>query len=539
MSEMQNFEVAEVEQQSLNLIGTVTCLHCGKEVDQDGIGISTADGYICEICSLEYRKCDQCNEETYHIDLVDVGSFELCPTCADLYIECVDCGELHNKDNMSITVNGEVCLKCIDNYIECADCGELFNKEDILHTVNGDVCPDCASNYTRCHDCEEYIPDDELILTAHGYSVCESCYHDDYITCVDCGDVIRERDSRDTNRGAVCSSCIDDYITCDHCGNVVHMNDGFTSENMSLCYYCYDRYYCTCDECGDFVHQDNCHSNDNGVFCENCWDGDSDYSIHSYSHKPTVRFYGSSFDKIGIELEVVMKRISWYENSKYANDVLGILNPNEFEGYVYAKQDSSINDGIDGHGFELVSHACDLEFHLNTVPWKEALEFLTDNGYLSHKAGTCGLHVHFSKRALGDDEEERELNITKVLFLVEKYWDKLVRFSRRTQGQLDTWANRYHTTDVDNLNKIVKERGYDHGRYCAVNLRNSSTIEFRLWRGTLKYNTFAATLQMVQLIVDTARELSTPEISQLTWDDFKKRGEKYSELISYFAERGI
>ena len=42
------------------------------------------------------------------------------------------------------------------------------------------------------------------------------------------------------------------------------------------------------------------------------------------------------------------------------------------------------------------------------------------------------------------------------------------------------------------------------GRYTCVNLQNSSTIEFRIFRGTLKYNTFLAALQMVNRICDVA-----------------------------------
>lgn len=41
-------------------------------------------------------------------------------------------------------------------------------------------------------------------------------------------------------------------------------------------------------------------------------------------------------------------------------------------------------------------------------------------------------------------------------------------------------------------------------RYTCVNLTNRSTIEFRMFRGTLKRNTFIATLQMVDPICGVA-----------------------------------
>ena len=38
------------------------------------------------------------------------------------------------------------------------------------------------------------------------------------------------------------------------------------------------------------------------------------------------------------------------------------------------------------------------------------------------------------------------------------------------------------------------KKGYHGGRYTCVNLQSRDTIEFRMFRGTLKYNTLIATL---------------------------------------------
>ena len=46
---------------------------------------------------------------------------------------------------------------------------------------------------------------------------------------------------------------------------------------------------------------------------------------------------------------------------------------------------------------ELVTHPMTLEYHLNEMPWEEVLRKAQSMGYLSHAAGTCGLHVHISR----------------------------------------------------------------------------------------------------------------------------------------------
>ena len=81
----------------------------------------------------------------------------------------------------------------------------------------------------------------------------------------------------------------------------------------------------------------------------------------------------------------------------------------------------------------------------------------------------------------------------------------------------------------------AKER---YGRYSAVNLCNRNTIEFRLFRGTLKLNTFIATLQIVNRICDVAFALSDEEIQGLSWSDFVAAVTE-PELIQYLKERRL
>ena len=61
-------------------------------------------------------------------------------------------------------------------------------------------------------------------------------------------------------------------------------------------------------------------------------------------------------------------------------------------------------------------------------------------GYRSHQATTCGLHVHISRDAFGRTEQAQEAAIARLLFFVEKHWNELLKFSRRTNRQLERWA---------------------------------------------------------------------------------------------------
>jgi hypothetical protein len=83
-----------------------------------------------------------------------------------------------------------------------------------------------------------------------------------------------------------------------------------------------------------------------------------------------------------------------------------------------------------------------------------------------------------------------------------------------------------------------KAKKGNFGRYAAVNLCNYSTIEFRLFRGTLKLNTFIATLQLVNEICNVAVSMSDESLQKLSWSEFVSNITD-TELIQYLKERNL
>lgn len=158
-------------------------------------------------------------------------------------------------------------------------------------------------------------------------------------------------------------------------------------------------------------------------------------------------------------------------------------------------------------------------------------------GYRSHQARTCGLHIHVNRTAFGEYEASQDACIARILYFFEKLWDELLKFSRRTPQQLDHWAARYGYKDrPKDILDHAKKGG--QGRYACVNLENRNTIEFRMFRGTLKYNTLIATLQLVNRVCDVAICLSDDEVQGLSWTSFVA-GITEPELIQYLKERRL
>ena len=123
------------------------------------------------------------------------------------------------------------------------------------------------------------------------------------------------------------------------------------------------------------------------------------------------------------------------EDSDNARRLLAIANQGQPQ--LYCKHNGSLDDG-----FELVTHPMSLSYHRTEMPWEALLREAVRMGYLSHQSGTCGLHIHVSREAFGDTYANQEAAIARVLYFFEKHWEELLKFSRRTQRQLDRWAAR-------------------------------------------------------------------------------------------------
>ena len=329
----------------------------------------------------------------------------------------------------------------------------------------------------------------------------------------------------------LCPECLNEAtLVCAHCGKRIWLENA-ASINIPLCEACYENYFTTCACCGNLVRNDCVFyedDDDDEPYCEECHIRRRNRRvIHDYYYKPDPIFYGNGPRYFGVELEVDEAG----EDPAKARRVMEIANCDTDR--MYCKHDGSLD-----YGFEIVTHPMSLSYHLKEVPWAKILSCLREMGYRSHQASTCGLHCHISRKAFGTTVEEQEEVIARILFFVEKHWNELLKFSRRTMRQLERWANRYgYQPDPKKLYDHAT-KNYGAGRYTCVNLTNSETIEFRIFRGTLKLNTLLATLQLIDRICDVAIFLSDDELAAMSWATFVS-GCTQPELIQYLKERRL
>ena len=245
--------------------------------------------------------------------------------------------------------------------------------------------------------------------------------------CANCGEEYSIDQMFEVEGDWLCEDCTDRLtVICDHCAERVYEENAVEDDTHTLCDHCFDEYYVRCEDCNRIIHRDRAYwDNDDNAYCASCWDEHSEV-IHEYSYTPDLVFHGKGLRHFGVELEI---DDGGTVNSN-AEKLLNIANANGEN--LYIKTDGSLDEGL-----ELVTHPMTLEYHLNEMPWAEVLRKAQSMGYLSHAAGTCGLHVHISRLAFGCTYEQQEAAIARLLYFVEKFWAELLRFSRRTQSQMN------------------------------------------------------------------------------------------------------
>lgn len=264
-------------------------------------------------------------------------------------------------------------------------------------------------------------------------------------------------------------------------------------------------------------------------------------AIWNYSHHPSPEFAyrrnetpGTVLD-IGVELEVDHD----YGDPDYIPADVAQAVTDAAEGRVYCKSDASISNG-----FEIVTHPASLAYHMYQFRWANLMRLCIKAGMKSHDTETCGLHFHVGRAGLGSTSDERYETAAKLVLLSYALKDPLTKFSRRKAERLQRWAafpqlpaNALATASDARLLEMAYDTE-DDGRYQAINLTNSATVEFRIFRGTLKRDTLIASMQLVHNLCVYAMTHTPVQCLAATFADIVNVA-PHRELVAYSASKNL
>ena len=322
--------------------------------------------------------------------------------------------------------------------------------------------------------------------------------------CINCNRIMAEGEGIKKGDGYVCEDCAKIYECCSICGKPVPRN-----------LLCKQGGYYICPDCQDDEY--------NRVLN---YHGFNDWQPKKLSAENNPLY-------LGIELEV--DNVSGYY-AEDNNDIILSIVRSMFKKDLIGSSDSSLDNG-----FEMVTQPMSLSYwKKNKISeLKNLTRFLISHDYRSHDTSTCGLHVHVNKSYLGETEEKQDEVIDKINLVMENFRRELIKFARRGSNSYSRFLLEGEDNIKENLSiPSIKDKKNNHDRYMALNITNNATIEFRLFKGTLKYTTIMATLELVDIIVSIAKDKKVNELVGLSWNDMIDY--KITEFLKpYLQERNL
>jgi len=304
-----------------------------------------------------------------------------------------------------------------------------------------ELCAEVHHVIYSCDHCDEFFPDSELQRRHGGGRVCSSCREQSY-------------QYSDRYDAWVHDDCVRNALDEDGERCIIDEDDPEFHYDEEL-----DRY----------IHED--------------YEPPSRSVIKSYHHsKPFFSVRGDSWvaaygRALGVELEVEGHSV---DPATAARAIHDHVNGGEFGRHVFFERDGSLSNG-----FELISQP------MSVPALREVFQFLREpslvRGLRSHRTSTCGLHVHVSRAGLSN------LTIARAVTFVN---------DSGNDAFIQALARRYNTGFCNIRDKDLETAHLPGDRYEAINLTGSGTIEFRIFRGSLKYEAVVAAVEFCHALLE-------------------------------------
>ena len=327
-------------------------------------------------------------------------------------------------------------------------------------------------------------------------------------------------------------------------------------DNLTCCYDCYD----------DLHHCNYCNKRsfnlEHGI-CKNCLHNSA--YVLPYSEKPIPIFHRikphrisrpplmteSSFSTLtrtstfypmhfGIELETDIQKDSDY-NPKYTGNKLASLvniigkGSTTTEQLLYCKSDCTCF-------VEVVSHPFSWNYYLEYGQkiFQTLFKILRENELFGYDTRDCGFHVHISRKAI------KPINLFKIASLVyhPDNYSFMATISQRSESKINEWCSL--DVDFGALSKMCNDSYYASeimDRSSAINLTLKKTVEFRIFRGTLNFNSFAKNLEFIKSLIHwsnvTSVKVSKDNNGLESYLNFlRKHYNDYETLCFFLSKRG-
>ena len=326
-----------------------------------------------------------------------------------------------------------------------------------------------------------------------------------------------------------------EVFTCDDCNWLEWDDDGHWANDGDhhICDSCTSENYTYSDHQDTYITNEEWEDEQERLREEDEEEERNNSVIGDYhSSKRVLSRIPSSFDTrktpvlMGLELEMEVRSGDREEHAKDLINAL-VMAPSG-DRYMAIEEDGSLHNG-----FELVTGWTGLDVHA-----KQLQHFKNPvRGLKSHDTQTCGLHVHICKKGMSLFHA-----VKMVLFINDSGNQRLVRsLARRDSSRYSQVKNKkagYEwLKDAKNGNNL---QHLNADRYEALNFQNARTVEFRMFKGTLRYETMMACLEFTYATWFFCRDTGTNQLTTENFLEFICKAENLSDtkfLRQYLTEK--
>ena len=440
-------------------------------------------------------------------------------------VRCSECGELI----------ANVTAECFESIDASEDVQTIFLGYKLVATHNGKIyCRHCADEqFEWCEHCESWSEEGTTAIHTSAYRPdsnveywCDACKADDAFYCDDCqrwfdDDVAHHYVENDDT--TICDRCFDycNYYRCVDCGNVFSGHPTIIDGD----YYCDDCY----EKSRPVIYEYHRYPDD--------WE--FRYDVQKHRETSSVNLIRTQVPFIGVELEIE----DGGTDDSNAIDITTAL------GYA-ADQSTEFKCAEDGslsYGFEIISMPASYDWHINHYDWEAGMNKALNLGYRSHDGGNCGIHFHIDRKHFEGSMVKPERAFV-IIVANNENWLRI--FSRREDYEYCEFRRdgvRFAPDDfkAENSNStndtIYRLINYYSGHHRAINFDPYSTIEVRFIRGTLKYSTFKASMQLMVMLAYAVKHFREQQLANVDLNWFKRYAKRlgFTEFLAYLDERGI
>lgn len=393
------------------------------------------------------------------------------------------------------TSDNKIHINTSDTYWKhCAKCGRIiFPEEEQLTCRNETVCKKC-------------IPEVEI----KECYICNEKYFSWRLRNIVLTDEMRNYFKTDSQRISICNDCYDDeFVDCSICGKreLKALGKECDCRDHRILYYSYKPRKAKLLSLNKtrkntlfigFENECECSGGDSRACddCEYCRGDDECEDCEHYSDDDSKSVYPEILvDKLGHN--------------------------------VYCKEDGSLENG-----FEIVTEPMTYSYILaNRKNFDDAFKEVTKNGAYSYSSETTGFHIHLSKDAFKNDEHL--LNFASVIYADEKFSSAIA------QRPGNSYCYYLSNNEMKRMKEVIKETIRGGDRYRAVNFSNSNTVEVRIYKGNLSFDSCLTYIQhAVSVFHYTALATKlNKEVSVIDYINYvNRRGNIYRELKQKIAK---